>query len=384
MNPIAKMKLFDILIKYRRKLREDFLVRKKKMLKIIIIVIVLVIVVVLGLLVYGKYQMNKIPELSFQEALEYTTKNNEEAIITVGIIKDGQMTYTVYGENGKELPKELHTYEIGSLTKTFTAAMICKGIQENKIQIDDTIDKYLSLPEGKSYPTIKELLTHTSGYKAYYFESPMISNFLRRKNDFCGITRDMVAKKVASVELSNKEYSFNYSNYGYAVLGLVLEEIYQKDYTTIMNEFVQTELQLQKTKVSDGKGDLSNYWDWEENDAYLSAGALISDIEDMLAYAQMQMDNSQYFGQCHNSIKEINATTEAYKMMGIHMDEIGMAWIIDKENNIVWHNGGTGNYNCYLGFNVESETAVIVLSNLSPSYRIPATVLGVKLLQSMN
>ena len=104
----------------------------------------------------------------------------------------------------------------------------------------------------------------------------------------------------------------------------------------------------------------------------------------MLAYAQMQIDNSQYFEQCHNSIKEINATTEAYKMMGIHMDEIGMAWIIDKENNIVWHNGGTGKYNCYLGFNVENKIAVIVLSNLSPSYRIPATVLGVKLLQSMN
>lgn len=354
------------------------------MLKILIIILVLAIVIVLGLLFYGKYQMSKIPELSFQEALEYTTKDNKEAVITIGIIKDGQMAYTVYGENGKELPKELHTYEIGSLTKTFTAAMICKGVQEEKIHMGDTIDKYLSLPVGKNYPTIEELLTHTSGYKAYYFESPMISNFFKNKNDFCGVTRDMVAQKAASVKLSDKEYSFNYSNYGYAILGLVLEEVYQKDYTTLMNEYIQNELQLKKTKISDQNGDLSNYWDWEEKDAYLSAGALTSDIEDMLAYAQMQIDNSQYFEQCHNSIKEINATTEAYKMMGIHMDEIGMAWIIDKESNIVWHNGGTGNYNCYLGFNVENETAVIVLSNLSPSYRIPATVLGVKLLQSMN
>lgn len=353
------------------------------MLKIIIIIIAFVIVLVLGLLFYSKHQMSKIPELSFQEALEYTTKDNEEATITVGIIKDGQMTYTVYGENGKELPKELHTYEIGSLTKTFTAAMIYKGIQEDKIHLEDTIERYLSLPEGKKYPAIKELLTHTSGYKAYYFESPMISNFFKKKNDFCGITGDMVAQKAASIKLSDKEYSFNYSNYGYAILGLVLEEVYQKDYTTLINEYVQNELQLQKTKISDGNGDLGNYWDWEENDAYLSAGALTSNIEDMLAYAQMQLDNTKYFKQCHSSIKEIKATTEAYKIMGINMDEIGMAWIIDKENNIVWHNGGTGNYNCYLGFNVENETAVIVLSNLSPSYRIPATVLGVKLLQSI-
>lgn len=49
---------------------------------------------------YSKYQMSKIPDLSFQEALEYTTKDNADAVITVGIIKDGNTSYTVYGENG--------------------------------------------------------------------------------------------------------------------------------------------------------------------------------------------------------------------------------------------------------------------------------------------
>ena len=70
-------------------------------------------------------------------------------------------------------------------------------------------------------------------------------------------------------------------------------------------------------------------------------------------------------------------------MMGIHMDEIGMGWIIDRENGIIWHNGGTGHYNSYLGFNPETETAVLILSNLSPNDRIPATVLGIKLLKEL-
>ena len=69
-----------------------------------------------------------------------------------------------------------------------------------------------------------------------------------------------------------------------------------------------------------------------------------------------------------------------YKIMGSHMDEIEMFWIIDSKNNIIWHNGGTGNYNSYLGFNHETGTAVVVLSILAPNYRVPATVLGVKLL----
>ena len=66
------------------------------------------------------------------------------------------------------------------------------------------------------------------------------------------------------------------------------------------------------------------------------------------------------------------------------MDSIGLAWISDEENGIVWHNGATGDYNCYLGFCPESGTAVVILSNLALSYRIPATVMGVKLLTEIN
>lgn len=66
--------------------------------------------------------------------------------------------------------------------------------------------------------------------------------------------------------------------------------------------------------------------------------------------------------------------------MDINMDGIGMSWIIDKKNDILWHNGGTGNYNSYVGFSLKTKTAIVVLSNLSANCRIPATVLGAKLL----
>ena len=178
-------------------------------------------------------------------------------------------------------------------------------------------------------------------------------------------------------------YSFDYSNFGYAALGLVLEAVYDENYTELLNKFVQEDLGMAGTKISERDGDLGNYWDWHKNDAYLSAGAVTSNIEDMLRYAQMQLDAGSPFIQCHQSLKVINASSESYQTMGIHMDEIGMAWIIDKENGIIWHNGGTGHYNSYLGFNLDTATAVVILSNLSPNERIPATVLGIKLLQEL-
>lgn len=357
---------------------------KKIGLVIVLIAVICLILVIGGMYIYGEIQMGKIPGLTFTEVLEYTTHNNPQAVITVGTIKNGTISYKVYGENGKEIPSELHTYEIGSLTKTFTTALINKAICEGKVSIADTIDCYLTLPAGNSYPTIEELLTHSSGYKGYYFESPMIENFFKGRNDFYGITKDMVLNKVGSLDMKQDSYDYKYSNFGYAVLGLVLEEVYDTDYTTLLNDFCQNELGLSATHISDQSGDLGHYWDWKAEDAYIAAGAITSNIEDMLRYAQIQMEDHPYFTGCHVSLKSINAATDSYKAMGIYMDEIGMAWIIDNEHGILWHNGGTGDYNCYLGFKPESGDAVVILSNLSPNYRIPATVLGTKLLSEIS
>ena len=227
-------------------------------------------------------------------------------------------------------------------------------------------------------------MTHTGGYKGYYFESPMISNFFGGRNDFYGITKEMVLEQAGALPVEGDGCGFTYSNFGYAVLGLVLESVYGTDCGALLNRFAQDELGLADTKISDQSGDLGRYWDWNADDAYLPAGALTSNIADMLSYARMQLEGGPYFSQCHRSLREIDASTPEYQAMGIRMDGIGMAWILDQENGVIWHNGGTGDYNSYLGFNPETGTAVVVLSNLPPSYRIPATVLGIKLLMELD
>jgi CubicO group peptidase (beta-lactamase class C family) len=356
---------------------------KKKVFFIIIAVILVAVLSIGSYAIYGNYQMSKISGISFHDALDYTLASNSDAVITVGIIQRGQVSYTVYGKDGTELPAEEHIYEIGSLTKVFTAALVEKGIEEGKINLDDSVDMYFDLPRENNYPTIRQLLTHTSGYKAYYFESPMVGNFFNGRNDFYGISNDRVLNRLSKLSVSNEDHAFNYSNFGYATLSLVLESVYGEEYATLMNRFVQEELGLQSTQISDGSGDLGNYWDWRERDAYFSAGALTSNITDMLAYAQLQLSDEGSFAVCHESLATIDASTNSYTEMGIFMDEIGMGWIIDNQNGIVWHNGGTDTYNCYLGFDSKTGTAVVILSSLAPNYRIPATVLGVKLMQEL-
>jgi CubicO group peptidase (beta-lactamase class C family) len=359
--------------------------KRKKVLIIILVIILCIALVICGFALYGRYNMGKIPDMSFMDTLEYTTKDNSEAVITVGIIKNGKQSYKIYGENAQELPAKLHTYEIGSVTKTLTAAMVNKAITEGKISIDATIDNYLSLPKDKAYPTIKELLTHTSGYKGYYFESPMIMNFLKGRNDYYGITKNMALKRVSSLNMDKDSYGFKYSNFGYVVLGLVLENIYNKDYESLFNSFVKEDLRLINTGLMHAEGDLKNYWEWKEGDAYIPAGSgIVSNIEDMLSYADMLLNKDPHIYACTNSLAKIETSNAKYKLLDINIDEMGMGFAIDNSNGIIWHSGGTGNYNSYIGISLGTGNAVVILSNLAPSYRIPSIVMGIKLLKELN
>lgn len=104
----------------------------------------------------------------------------------------------------------------------------------------------------------------------------------------------------------------------------------------------------------------------------------------MSLYARALLKGSlDYLRLAREPLAAIDATTEQLSSLGIRMDAIGASWMLDEEHGIVWHNGGTSNFNCYLGFDPARQIAVVVLSNLSPDDRIPATVLGAKLLQEL-
>lgn len=358
--------------------------RKNKIGKYFLIITLMIVVGIGSYSVYGLYKLNQLDSMTGEEMLAYTTKDNEDAVITVGIIQDGKMTYDVYGGNGILLSSVEHIYEIGSITKTFTASLLSKAISENKITLDSSIDEYLDLPSKDYYPTIQRLVTHTSGYKSYYFETPMISNFFSGVNDFNGITEEMVIERLGKIDLEDSNYSFKYSNFGMATLGLVLEKVYEEDFTALLNHYVLEDLGLVNTVIADDSGDLNHYWEWSESDAYMPAGALLSSVTDMMRYVDKQLNGEpDYLDLAHHSLAEVDATTVSYGKMGIRIDAMGTGWMRDNEKQIIWHNGATDNFNSYIGFDKEQQIGVVVLSNLPPDYKIPATVMGIEILTDL-
>lgn len=355
---------------------------KKRKLKIFtIIVIIIIFLYFIYNLISGIIYKNKMKEISqytSNQMIDYTLNNNENAIISVAIYDKNGITYNVYGAEYNLN----YDYEIGSITKTFTAMLVSKAIEEGKINLDDNISNYLEL-ENRYYPTIKRIITHTSGLKPYYLSFQKIKNYFAGGNDFYNISKKQLLEELNKTKLEDKDYNFNYSNFGVSTLGLVLEKVYDKNYNELLEEYLE-QLDMNNTTIATGTGNLSGYWKWNESDGYIPSGAIISNIKDMSKYLETLITSDEnYVINMQESLKDVNAVNEVYDMFDVNVDSVGMTWMIDNKNNIIWHNGSTTNFNSYIGYNRERKVGVVVLSNISPQKDVNVTLIGNKIMHEL-
>ena len=322
--------------------------------------------------------------MSSIEMIEYKTRGVRNARITVGIVKNGQMSFTVYGENARVLPSREYIYEIGSISKAITGHLFARAVHENLItlgKIDLPIDNFLNLPPNRYYPTIRHLMTHTSGYKfqeGYIFLLPQRTSPF--ENPFYGVTRGMVLNHIERVNFTARSNLYEYSNSGIAVAALVLESIFNKDYASLVNSYFLN-LGLNNTRAGDGRGNLSHYWRWNNGNPYIAAGGIVSSITDMMKFAQMQMDPANYASHSHKVWAEVPAGFY-FPELGVRADAIGLGWFIDRTHNIIWHGGSTDTFDTYLGFDKDNEIAVVVLSNIR-SRGLQTFVIGSRIFQEI-
>ena len=138
--------------------------------------------------------------------------------ISVGIVKDGGVLFLNSGntkKNGDWITK--HTiFEIGSITKTFTATILADLEIQGLISLDDPLGKYLGFPVEFDGTDIKliDLATHTSG----------LQRDLSNRPDF-----DTMLESLRTIQLATKPGEvYEYSNLGFAVLGYVIEKVTSK------------------------------------------------------------------------------------------------------------------------------------------------------------
>lgn len=290
--------------------------------------------------------------------------------LTVGILKNGGTEIVHFNPEHKEDGNTGMIYAAGSICKTFTCSLFAKMITEGKLNPDAPLSDYIEgLPQGY-YPSLRRLATHTSGYGGLPFTTlqsiPMFmkmneENGLLHVNPFRGYPdEEGMMKIIRETKLKNKIYPFEYSNIGMSILGYIIGKTDGRGFWDAMNSYVKDELHLPDTFL--GNIDMTGYdkkdqpcecWKWEKDDIIAPAGAMNSTAEDLLKFAQMNLDGSlPYVYLCH----QFNAPLDKN-------NDTGLGWRLYKKQPVSWHTGSAGAFSCWLGFDRMKKTAVTVEIN---------------------
>jgi D-alanyl-D-alanine carboxypeptidase len=169
---------------------------------------------------------------------------------SVAVVRNGQIAYVKTYGDAKLEPKTPATpqmrYSIGSISKQFTAAAILLLQEQGKLSLDDKVGKYIPNLTRANEVTIRQLLSHTSGYQDYwpqdYVMKPMLEPTTAQK------IMDTWAKKPLDFEPGTK---WQYSNTNYVIAGVIVEKVARMPLLQFLREKVFTPLGIKSTFNTD-------------------------------------------------------------------------------------------------------------------------------------
>lgn len=299
--------------------------------------------------------------------------------IVVGVVaRDGTRRVVAYGPHAGVTPFDGQTvFEIASITKTFAAAVLADMVAKGELALDDPVAKHL--PPGTTVPsrndrqiTLLDLATQTSGLPR------LPTNFVIHDptNPYAGYTEADLTAFLASYTLPRDIGSaYEYSNLGFGLLGRALAFRAGVGFETLVRRRILDPLGMSDTRITltpsmhgrlapghtEGGAPTAN-WDFPTLPA---AGALRSTVDDMLTYIHANADStSAPLGPT------LALTHSARRPAGSPAMQIGLAWNrirTPSGNTIVWHNGETGGYHSFTGYDETTGTGVVVLTNTARS-----------------
>ena len=167
---------------------------------------------------------------------------------SIAVVKDGQIAYVKTYGDAKLAPKTPATsqmrYSIGSISKQFTATAILLLQEQRKLSLDDKVGKYLPDLTRANEVTVRQLLSHTSGYQDYWPQDYVMLPMLRATT--AQKIMDTWAKKPLDFEPGTK---WQYSNTNYVIAGAIIEKVARMPLLQFLQQKVFTPLGM--TSVTD-------------------------------------------------------------------------------------------------------------------------------------
>ena len=299
--------------------------------------------------------------------------------IVVGVVEPGGRRVVAHGQLATDNPTEVGgdtVFEIGSITKAFTAILLADLAGEGAVELQMPVQRLLgpdvTVPTRNGAEiTLLHLATHSSGL-------PRLPSNMRpgnAANPYADYTAAQLYEFLSSHELERDlGEAVEYSNLGAGLLGHALALNQETDYETLVSERLLEPLGMSDTSVSLSLSQQERLaighsvqlrpvanWDLP---TLAGAGALRSTVNDMLTFVEANL------GLRESALQEAMVDShQSRRDFPAPAMRIGLGWVIRSGHGreLRWHNGGTGGYRSFLGFDLESQTGVVVLSNSGDS-----------------
>jgi D-alanyl-D-alanine-carboxypeptidase/D-alanyl-D-alanine-endopeptidase len=293
--------------------------------------------------------------------------------IVVGVIDTRGTNIYAHGvcERGKTNEVNGDTlFEIGSITKVFTTALLQDMVDRGEVKLEDPISKYLPASvktpkEGRREITLLDLAMHTSGLPS------LPDNLAPKDGDdpWADYTVEQMYECLGKCKLRHRIGSkVDYSNFGMGLLGHILALRAGTNFEALVVSRICEPLGMESTRITlspEMKARLATghsvvgqpVKNWGSL-ALQGDGALYSSVNDMLKFLAANM------GRGPVSLCASMAKTHVPRKKVMIFMRIGLGWmhLAGFGIDLIWHNGGTGGYRSYVGFD-KSGCGVVVLAN---------------------
>ena len=328
-------------------------------------------------------------EENIDHLLEVKYKPNEPGA-TVLIYKNGEVIYRkAFGNANLELGIAMtpeNVFEIGSITKQFTAIAILMLIEQGKLNLEDEITKFIpDYPTNEKTITVHHLLNHTSGIKSY----TGMDSFMKLARTDMTPTELIDVFKNEPMDFDPGE-KFLYNNSGYILLGFIIEVASGQTYADFIEKNIFEKLGMSNSYYGSMskliKNRASGYQDKDGfvNADYLSltlpyaAGSLMSTVDDLLIWQKalntnLLITHSSYEKAIHGST--LNNGKHISYGFGLQAGDINGSVSIS-------HGGGIFGYTSQGIYLPKEDVFVSILTNCScnspggVANRIAALVIG--------
>ena len=257
-------------------------------------------------------------------------------------------------------------FQIGSITKQFTATVILRLQEEGKLSVGDKLDKYFPQFKYAGEITLENLLTHTSGIYNYTNDidagdSAIVCNPVNKQ-----VALDIMFKHALDFKPGTQ---FRYDNSGYYLLGLIIEKVTGKSYERNIRDIIFKPLQMNHslfdfkhstdTNIATGYQTLNDSvqkeasaWRWDSTVSY-AAGGIWSTTSDMFKWAQAIAQ------------KKILSAESWKAILTPHLDKYGYGVYIDSlfAQQSISHGGGIPGFIAYLNYYPAEDATIILLNN---------------------